>query len=91
MLGNLEPEERVMSMDRPDDFLGLLAEKMQQLNMTNDVPLVVEIAGGQIYEIEGDGSRWKPQKGTVKYNRDAFIVIKRAEKPIIGSVAPNDK
>ena len=78
MLGNLEPEERVMSMDRPDDFLGLLAEKMQQLDMTNDVPLMVEIVGGQIYEVEDDGIRWKDQVGPVKYNRDAFIVIKRA-------------
>ena len=35
------------------------------------------IGGAQTYEIEGDGSRWSPVKGTRKLNADAFIVIKR--------------
>ena len=36
---------------------------------TDDITL--EIAGTQVYEIEGDGTRWKPVKGTRKYNKDA--------------------
>lgn len=42
----------------------------------------VAIAGSQVYEIEGDGTRWKPTKGTTKYNKDAFIVIRKREKVI---------
>ena len=65
-----------------DDFLSQLTEAMEKLEMTDDVPLEVVIAGSQIYEIEGDGSRWKPVKGTRKYNKDAFIVIRRPQKVV---------
>jgi len=67
-------------MMRNDDFLGQLAEAMEKLGMTRDVPLEVVIGGSQIYEIEGDGTRWKPEKGTRKYNKDAFIVIRRTQE-----------
>ena len=40
----------------------------------------VEIAGTSVYEIVGDGSKWSPIKGTVKYNKDAFIVIKNLDR-----------
>ena len=51
---------------------------------TDDISL--EIAGTQVYEIEGDGTRWKPVKGTRKYNKDAFIVIKnRSLNPTVPS------
>ena len=36
----------------------------------------VEIGGTSVYEIEGAGTKWAPVKGTRKYNKDAFIVIK---------------
>ena len=67
----------VSDMMRNDDFLGQLSEAMQKLDITNDEPLEVVIGGSQIYEIEGDGTKWKPVKGTRKYNKDAFIVIRR--------------
>ena len=76
-------------MLRHDDFLGQLAEKMQQLGMTNDVPLEVVIGGAQIYEIEGAGTKWAPEKGTVRYNNDAFIVIRRPREVI--SSQPNEQ
>lgn len=74
---------------RHDDFLGDLVKKMEQLGMTADVPLEVVIGGSQIYEIEGSGTRWAPTKGTVKYNDDAFIVIRRP-KPVVSSVPPTE-
>ena len=73
-------------MMRNDDFLGQLTEAMDKLEMTRDVPLEIVIGGSQIYEIEGDGSRWKPEKGTRKYNKDAFIVIKnKSRNPVVPS------
>ena len=75
-------------MLRHDDFLGILAEKMQELGMTNDVPLEVVIGGSSIYEIDGAGTKWAPLKGTKKYNKDAFIVIRRPQE--INPSKPNE-
>ena len=40
----------------------------------------VEIGGTSVYEIEGAGTKWAPVKGTRKYNKDAFIVIKNLDR-----------
>ena len=46
----------------------------------------VEIGGTSVYEIDGAGTKWAPVKGTRKYNKDAFIIIKnRSRDPIIPS------
>lgn len=51
--------------------------------------LHIEIGGTSVYGIEGDGSKWAPLKGTRKYNKDAFIVIKnRSRDPVVPSQAP---
>jgi hypothetical protein len=51
----------------------------------------VEIGGTQVYEIEGAGTKWAPHKGTRKYNKDAFIVIKnRSRDPFVPSQTPKD-
>ena len=66
------------------DFLTELATTMEQLGFTRDVPLEIAIGGTQIYEIEGAGTKWAPEKGTRKYNNDAFIVI-RKPRPVVSS------
>ena len=49
----------------------------------------VEIGGTSVYEIDGAGTKWAPVKGTRKYNKDAFIVIKnRSREPYAPSQAP---
>ena len=46
----------------------------------------VEIGGTSVYEIDGAGTKWAPVKGTRKYNKDAFIVIKnRSRNPTVPS------
>ena len=46
----------------------------------------VEIGGPSVYEIPGAGTKWAPVKGTRKYNKDAFIVIKnRSRDPFVPS------
>jgi len=42
--------------------------------------IVIDIAGSSTYGIEGLGTKWSPVKGTVKYNKDAFIVIKNKSR-----------
>tara|TARA_Y100000004_G_scaffold150281_1_gene172518 strand:- start:4739 stop:4987 length:249 start_codon:yes stop_codon:yes gene_type:complete len=71
-------------------WLGQLALAMQNLDWDNDVDIEVQIAGSQVYEIEGAGTKWAPVKGTRKYNKDAFIVIKnKSQNPVISSQPPS--
>jgi len=51
--------------------------------------IVIEIAGSSVYMIEGNGTKWSPEKGTVKYNKDAFIVIKNKSRDPIVQSNPN--
>ena len=54
--------------------------------------VVVEIGGTSVYEIPGAGTKWAPVKGTRKYNKDAFIVIKnKTRDPIVPSKAPTNE
>ena len=53
--------------------------------------LHLEVGGTSVYEIEGAGTKWAPVKGTRKYNKDAFIVIKnRSRDPVVPSKAPEN-
>ena len=48
--------------------------------------VVVQIGGTSVYGIDGAGTKWAPLKGTQKYNKDAFIVIKnRTRDPYVPS------
>ena len=90
MIGNLDPEEEVM-----DDTLAAkrkaiaicnqgvsekLLETIAELGWDCYDNIAVEIGGTSVYEIEGAGTKWAPVKGTRKYNKDAFIVIKNLDR-----------
>ena len=90
MHGSLDPEENVMNDNRftQDDLWQTMSDLGWDVRR-DDIGL--EIAGTQVYEIDGDGTRWKPVKGTRKYNKDAFIVIKnRSLNPTVSS-QPDEK
>ena len=82
MLGNLEPEENVMddSVRYPGGMLGQLAIALEKMGWDAGDDIAVEIGGTSVYEIDGAGTKWAPVKGTVKYNKDAFIVIKNRDR-----------
>ena len=91
MIGNLEPEEHVMddSVMYPGGMLGQLAVALEKMGWEQGDNVAVEIAGTSVYEIDGAGTKWAPVKGTRKYNKDAFIVIKNLDRnPTVPSV-PN--
>ena len=93
MIGNLEPEEHVMddSVMYPGGMLGQLAIALEKMGWDQGDNVAVEIAGTSVYEIDGAGTKWAPVKGTRKYNKDAFIVIKNLDRnPIVSSV-PNSE
>ena len=49
----------------------------------------IEVGGTSVYMIDGAGTKWAPVKGTRKYNKDAFIVIKNRDRdPIVPSKPP---
>ena len=61
-------------------------ETMQTLGWDSNDDIRIEIGGTSVYEIDGAGTKWAPVKGTRKYNKDAFIVIKnRSRDPIVPS------
>ena len=83
MLGNLEPEERVMddSVIYPGGMLGQLAIALEKLGWEYGDDVDVEIGGTSVSGIDvGAGTKWAPVKGTRKYNKDAFIIIKNRDR-----------
>tara|TARA_A100001515_G_scaffold78809_1_gene62604 strand:+ start:232 stop:561 length:330 start_codon:yes stop_codon:yes gene_type:complete len=90
MIGRLDPEENVMddSLIAKRKALAVcnqgvsekLIEAIANLGWDCYDNVAVEIGGTSIYEIDGAGTKWAPVKGTVKYNKDAFIVIKNLDR-----------
>ena len=73
-----------------DKLICAVTDKLAELGITDieeQGDLEVVIGGTQIYEIEGAGTKWAPERGTRKYNNDAFIVIRR-HKPVVSSKPP---
>ena len=91
MIGNLEPEEHVMddSVMYPGGMLGQLAIALEKMGWEQGDNIAVEIAGTSVYEIDGAGTKWAPLKGTRKYNKDAFIVIKNLDRNPTAPSQPN--
>ena len=87
MHGSLEPEEHVMEKSLIED----IARAINNLGWTTEEDIAIEIGGTSVYEIDGAGTKWAPVKGTRKYNKDAFIVIKnRSSNPTVPSVLNTD-
>ena len=69
-----------------------LWDTMQALGWDTRDDIAIEIGGTSVYEIDGAGTKWAPVKGTRKYNKDAFIVIKnRSRSPFVPSQAPKNE
>ena len=63
-----------------------LWETIQTLGWDPNDDIVIDIGGTSVYEIDGAGTKWAPVKGTRKYNKDAFIVIKnKSRNPTVSS------
>ena len=86
MIGKLDPEENVMN---EPSVLEQINSLIKTLNWETGDDIAVEVGGTSVYEIDGAGTKWAPVKGTRKYNKDAFIVIKnRSRNPTVPSL-PN--
>ena len=57
-----------------------LAVAVENLGWEEGDDIAVEIGGTSVYEIDGAGTKCAPVKGTRKYHKDAFIVIKNLDR-----------
>lgn len=57
-----------------------LKELIETLGWDEGDEVTIELGGAATYEIDGAGTKWAPLKGTTKYNKDAFIVIKNQSR-----------
>ena len=88
MNGNLEPEEHVFAWE-DGGIMDQIQQVIRTLGWIHGDNIAVEIGGTSVYEIEGAGTKWAPVKGTRKYNKDAFIVIKNLDRNPTVSSQPN--
>ena len=98
MHGKLDPDEDVMSDELIAQRKSTALMKALHDNIKDTIAelgwdcyddVVVQVGGTSVYEIDGAGTKWAPVKGTRKYNKDAFIVIKnRSREPFVPSQAP---
>ena len=86
MHGSLDPEERILT---EPSWIDQLHKTLTTLKWEHGDNIAVEIGGTSVYEIEGAGTKWAPVKGTRKYNKDAFIVIKNLDRNPIVPSQPN--
>lgn len=85
----MQPTENAVMY--PGKMLGELSIALEAMGWDPQDNIAVEIAGTSVYEIEGAGTKWAPLKGTRKYNKDAFIVIKNLDRnPTVPSQANPD-
>jgi hypothetical protein len=86
MHGSLDPEERILT---ESSWIDQLHKTLTALKWEHGDNIAVEIGGTSVYEIDGAGTKWAPAKGTRKYNKDAFIVIKNLDRNPTSPSKPN--
>ena len=90
MMGNLEPDERVMETTVVEQ----IARAINALGWTTEDQIDVEIGGTSVSGIDvGEvyNKKWQSPKGTRKYNKDAFIVIKNQSRRDLSKSEPTEE
>ena len=89
MLGNLDPEERIMS---DPTVYEQIVSLVQKFGWEEGDEISVEMAGTQVSGIDvGEvyNKKWQSPIGTRKINKDAFIVIKNQSRRDLTKSQPN--
>lgn len=91
MIGNLEPEETVLSYK--DTVISKLEYLIQELNWNDTDDVVIEVGGvasSGIHQVGEVNPKWAKPYGTTTYQNDAFIVIKNhTRNPVVSSISNN--
>ena len=87
MHGSLDPEERIFEPNSTativPDWYTQIVDAVTKLEWCNGDEITIEIGGSSVSGIdvgEDYNKKWQSPKGTVKYNKDAFIVIKNQSR-----------
>ena len=89
MHGSLDPEERILT---ESSWIDHLHKTLTALKWEHGDNIAVEIGGTSVSGIdvgEEYNKKWQSPKGTRKYNKDAFIVIKNLDRNIFEPSQPN--
>ncbi len=90
MIGRLDPEERLME----ESILDQIALTVNKLGWDVDDEISVEVGGTQVSGIDvGEvyNKKWQSPKGTRKYNKDAFIIIKNQSRRDLSKSQPMEE
>ena len=88
MIGRLDPDEY------EDTLVNKIARAVNKLNWEPGDEITVEIGGTQVSGIDvGEvyNKKWQSPKGTRKYNKDAFIVIKNQSRRDLSKSQPMEE
>ena len=91
MLGELDPEERIME---PPTITEQVASIVEKLNWEEGDDIVVEIGGtvvSGIHQGENYNKKWATPYGVRKYNKDAFIIISNQSRRDLTGSQPMDR
>ena len=96
MLGNLEPEERVMTdtVWEEDGIVDRVNEIIETLGWDPSDDIQVEIGGtvvSGIHQGEDYNKKWATPFGVRKYNKDAFIIISNQSRRDLSKSEPMDR
>ena len=80
MIGNLDPDERIMSEPSIIEQINSLVEKLKWETGDNIVVEVGGVASTGTATDPGANPKWAKPFGTVTYQKDAFIVIKNKSR-----------
>ena len=87
MIGKLDVDEDVMD----DSLIAKRKAAAVMKTVSGKLSDTIAALGWDCYddvdvEIDGAGTKWAPVKGTRKYNKDAFIIIKNRDRnPTVSS------
>tara|TARA_B100001057_G_scaffold201461_1_gene202225 strand:+ start:2658 stop:2942 length:285 start_codon:yes stop_codon:yes gene_type:complete len=88
MIGRLDPDEY------EDTLVNKIARAVNNLNWEPGDELTVEIGGTAVSGIDvGEvyNKKWQSPKGTRKYNKDAFIIIKNQSRRDLSKSQPMEE
>jgi len=88
MIGKLDPEERIMN---DPTVYEQIVSAIEKLEWQPEDEISVEFGGTQISGIDvGEvyNKKWQSPKGTRKYNKDCFIVIKNQSRRDLSKTKP---
>tara|TARA_B100000927_G_scaffold203795_2_gene165293 strand:- start:2169 stop:2453 length:285 start_codon:yes stop_codon:yes gene_type:complete len=88
MIGRLDPDEY------EDTLVNKIARAVNKLNWELGDEITVEIGGTAVSGIDvGEvyNKKWQSPKGTRKYNKDAFIIIKNQSRRDLSKSQPMEE